>query len=250
MTKYDITIIGEFHVNHNEDCLFSSEIGKNKLLIAVMDGCSAAIDSHFSATLTAKLLKRIAKEEDYKEFVERKEEDVKQLLKDTLEQLFKDLAEMKSKIGLEREELLNTLILGIINTEDKRAEIIIIGDGLIACNGQLFEFDQDNKPDYLGYHLNKDFEDWFSQQEQKISLTNIQDLSISTDGIFTFKKFNHNNYEPISEEKIIEKLLFDKTDKDNPNMLKNKIFELETENGLKPSDDLTIIRVIDHRINN
>ncbi|MEY4905962.1 MAG: hypothetical protein RLZZ292_3777 [Bacteroidota bacterium] len=244
MTTYQITVIGEFHTNHNEDCLFSSKIGKNKRLIAVMDGCSAAIDSHFSATLTAKLLKRIAKEEDYKEFVERKEKEIKQLLKDVLQQLFKDLAELKSKIGLEREELLNTLILGIIDTEDKIAEIIVIGDGLIACNGQLFEYDQDNKPDYLGYHLNKDFETWFSQQEQKISLTNIQDLSISTDGIFTFKKFDNKPYEPISEEKIIEKLLFDTTHKDNPNMLKNKIFELETENGLKPSDDLTIIRVI------
>ncbi len=249
MTKYEITTIGEFHVNHNEDCLFLGEIGKGKLLIAVMDGCSAAIDSHFSSTLTAKLLKRIAKEEDYKEFVEHKEKDEKQLLEDTLKQLFKDLAEMKSKIGLDREELLNTLILGIINTKDKRAEIIVIGDGVIACNGQLFEYDQDNKPDYLGYHLNKDFEDWFSQQEQKISLNNIEDLSISTDGIFTFKKFNNNVYEPINEEKIIEKLLFDKTNKDNLNMLKNKVFELEQQYGLKPTDDLTIIRVIQNYYN-
>jgi serine/threonine protein phosphatase PrpC len=142
MTKYQITIIGEFHTNHNEDCLFSSEIGKSKLLIAVMDGCSAAIDSHFSATLTAKLLKRIAKEEDYKEFVTQEAKDVKQLLKDILVQLFKDLAAIKSKIGLEREELLNTLILGIVNTHDKIAEIIVIGDGIITCNGQFFEYDQ------------------------------------------------------------------------------------------------------------
>ncbi|MEY3242027.1 MAG: hypothetical protein RIR11_3466 [Bacteroidota bacterium] len=249
MTKYDITIIGQFHTNHNEDGLFSSEIGKNKLLLAVMDGCSAAIESHFSSTLTAKLLKRIAKEEDYLAFIQQKEKNTDELLKDVLRQLFKDLAEMKNKIGLEREELLNTLILGILDTVDKTAEIIVIGDGLIACNGQLFEYDQDNKPDYLGYHLNENFDDWFSMQTQVLSLKNIQDLSVSTDGIFTFKPFNNKKYVPLSEEKIIENLLFDTTNNHNPNMLKNKILELEEEYGLKPSDDLTIIRVIDNRIN-
>lgn len=244
MTTYDLTTIGAFHTNHNEDCLFLGEIGERSLLIAVMDGCSAAIDSHFAATLTAKLLKKIAKEEDYKAFVQRTEKDAKQLLTDTLEHLFKDLADIKHKIGLEREELLNTLILGIIDTKEKTAEIVIVGDGLVACNGQLFEYDQDNKPDYVGYHLQEDFNDWFSAQQQRLSLTNVQDLSIVTDGIFTFKPFDHKQYEPISEEQIIQKLLFDQAGKANPNMLKAALFELETEHGLKPSDDLTMIRVI------
>jgi hypothetical protein len=79
-----------------------------------------------------------------------------------------------------------------------------------------------------------------------MSLTNIQDLSIASDGIFTFKQFDNKHYAPISEEQIIEKLLFDVSDINNPNMLKNKILALEKENGLKPNDDLTIIRVIDH----
>jgi hypothetical protein len=31
MTTYQITVIGEFHTNHNKDSLFSSKIGKNKI---------------------------------------------------------------------------------------------------------------------------------------------------------------------------------------------------------------------------
>jgi hypothetical protein len=245
MYKYEVTMIGQFHTNHNEDSLISSEIGTNKQLIAVMDGCSSAIDSYFSATLTAKLLRKIAKEEGYKEFVNNNEKTNSELLKDILKQLFQYLFEVKQKIDLEKEELLNTLILGVVHTEKRTAEIIIIGDGLISCNNQLHEYDQDNKPDYLGYHLNKDFEEWFSRQEQKIKLENISDLSIATDGIYTFKKFdNIDNYEIINDIEIINKLLKETTDKDNQNMLKKALYELEKRYGLKPTDDLSIIRMI------
>jgi hypothetical protein len=37
---YELSHIGEFHVNHNEDFLVSEEAGKSRRMIAVMDGLS------------------------------------------------------------------------------------------------------------------------------------------------------------------------------------------------------------------
>lgn len=245
MQKFQFTQIGTFHTNHNEDCLVTREIGDNKCLIAVMDGCSSAIDSHFAANLIAKCLRKIAKEEDYKEFATNIEKPILYLLKDVLSKLFKELNEFKQYLDLSREELLSTVVLGIIHTKNREAEIIVIGDGVICSNSNFYEFDHDNKPDYLGYHLDKDFDNWFELQNQKLSLKNINDLSISTDGIFTFMPFdNKKEYEFIDEKQILELLLIDQTNMENENMLHQKVFFIEKTNGLKPTDDLTIIRMI------
>ena len=49
MVKFEFTQIGEFHINHNEDFLVSHEIGKDKMMIAVMDGCTMGTESHFAS---------------------------------------------------------------------------------------------------------------------------------------------------------------------------------------------------------
>ena len=71
MQKYELTQIGSFHTNHNEDSLITHKIGNHKLLIAVMDGCSMGIESHFASTLIAKILKKLALEFYYLEFAKK-----------------------------------------------------------------------------------------------------------------------------------------------------------------------------------
>ena len=193
MVKSEFTQIGEFHINHNEDFLVSCEIGNDKMMIAVMDGCTMGTESYFASTLIGKLLRQISKEIHYKTFIEKIEIDVQQLLEEILKHLFAKLKAIKNQLGLENDELLSTLILGIVNFENKSAEIISIGDGLVFYDDNFVEYDQVNTPDYLGYHLHIDFEEWFQKQNQKLSLTNIENLSISTDGIFSFKKFDNKS---------------------------------------------------------
>jgi len=189
MQQYTFTQIGTFHTNHNEDFLVSHPLGKNQLLIAVMDGCTMGTDSHFAATLIGKLLRKFAKEYYYQSFIEKTEKNLVLLLKLLLTQLFAALKTLKNQLSLEQEELLSTLIIGVIDQQTQQAELLTIGDGIIYCNGQLTEYEQENKPDYLGYHLAKNFDIWYAQQTQSLSLDNVQDLSIATDGIFTFKGF-------------------------------------------------------------
>lgn len=59
MKIYSTLQIGEFHLNHCEDYLIIEDPGKDKKLLAIMDGCTMGCDSYFIATLVGKILKRI-----------------------------------------------------------------------------------------------------------------------------------------------------------------------------------------------
>ena len=73
MKQYELTKIGEFHTNHNEDSSTITEIGADHILMAVMDGSSMGKESYFVSTLITKLLRKIGKEVSYKEFVRKDE---------------------------------------------------------------------------------------------------------------------------------------------------------------------------------
>lgn len=244
MKLYKLSTKGFFHENHNEDYLISAKIGDNKLLISVLDGCSNGIESYFASTLIGKLLKKIAKELDYLEFIKRDEKPLEEILKETVRLLFGNLREVKSQLDLNKYELLSTMILGVIDSKSKIAELLIVGDGLINYNGIIEEFEQDNQPDYLGYHLQEDFEEWYENQNQRLSLKNISDLSISTDGIYTFKEYKLEKGKSKSELEILEYLLRKENDLENENMLSIRLHEIQENWNLKPSDDLSVIRVL------
>lgn len=242
MRIYHTLKIGEYHTNYCEDYLINCEIGDQRILCAVMDGCSAGTDSHLASMLTGKILRKISSGLSHKEFISKETPSLIQLMESVIRQLFSELHTIKNTLLLEREELLNTLVIGIIDAQKRCGEFICVGDGLICINGQYFEFEQNDQPDYLGYHLEEDFEKWMENQQQKISVDSINDFSLSTDGIFTFKKFDGGIYEPPGN--IIDYLLVDNTGSATEMMLHKKVLDIETEWGLKPSDDLAIIRGI------
>jgi len=242
MQIYTTIKIGDFHTNHCEDYLITAEAGKHKLLCAVMDGCSMGNDSYFAATLTGKILRKIAKGLSYKEFISKQSEDLPLLLENVTSQLFHELRSFKSSIQLEWDEILNTVLISVIDTANCAGEFLCIGDGLICINGALYEFEQNNRPDYLGYHLDKDFKTWYVSQKQRISAQEIKDFSIATDGIFTFKKFDNKVYR--ESDDVIEWLLLNTEGHQSTGMLDRKLLEIESDWGLRPTDDLAVIRGI------
>jgi hypothetical protein len=242
MRIYTTLQIGELHTNHCEDYFITAEIGKNKFLCAVMDGCTMGTESYFAATLTGKLLRKISREYSYKEFLLKESVDLQLILERITKQLFEELRSAKNILQLEREEVLNTLLIGVIDTNHRSGEFLCIGDGLICINNRLFEFEQDNKPDYLGYHLHEHFDSWYAKQQQRISAQDLQDFSLATDGIFTFKKYDNKTYANPGD--VIELLLVDTVGSNSSNMLNRKLYDIQTNWGLKPGDDLAIIRLI------
>ncbi|MEL6865282.1 MAG: protein phosphatase 2C domain-containing protein [Bacteroidota bacterium] len=244
MRKFSLSTIGTFHTNHNEDALVLIPFENQQLLLAVMDGCSMGTESHFASTLMAKILRQKVKEIDYRFFIEKKPHSTKTLLYELLQSLFLELRYFQNRLLLDKTELLSTLILGVLDQVSRSAHLFVVGDGLICCNGTYTEFEQDNRPDYLGYHLNKDFEPWFQAQQQSLILRDISDLSISTDGIFTFRAFDQKDYAPIGEWDLVHELLIDQNGLTQKNMLRKKLLYIEKNYGLKPTDDLSIVRVI------
>ncbi|OED45205.1 hypothetical protein AB832_01490 [Flavobacteriaceae bacterium (ex Bugula neritina AB1)] len=150
-------------------------------------------ESVFASILYGKILRNFCKLKFYEEFVSGNSTNIKSKLKEVIKHLITETKLIKNQLGLEINELLSTLIIGIIDTKNTKAEFIAIGDGLICIDGELIEYEQNDKPDYLGYHLAENFENWYESQKQKLSVSTFNDLSICTDGIFTFKNFENKS---------------------------------------------------------
>lgn len=243
MNIYSTIQIGDYHINHCEDFLITKNIGNDKIVCAVMDGCSTAMDSHFASTLVGKVLRKIAIETGYKELYESNINisDIDAELKSIVKDVFKELILLKNQLMLDEKELLATHTILLYNKKENSGVILAIGDGLICINGEITEFDRDNKPDYLAYHLNKDFETWYSNQHQKIFFSDLKDISIATDGILTFSKVKKTDHD--EKINVIDYLLIDQSNYNTEEMLNMKLKKLEYHYGLKPTDDLAIIRI-------
>ena len=152
-----------------------------------MDGCTMGTDSYLASTLVGKLLRKIVKEKSYKELYQLESfTDLDDYLQSILKDLFAALNVVKNQLALEKNELLTTLLLLLVDKQQNTGIVLVIGDGLVCINGEVTEFDQDNKPDYLGFHLQEEVESWYANQQQKIVVNNISDISIATDGISMF----------------------------------------------------------------
>ncbi len=242
MKIYKTLNIGDFHTHHCEDFLIDEQIAKNEKLIAVLDGCTMGTESVFASILYGKILRNIAKKKFYEEFVSNRVVDLKAKLREVLKELMIETRLIKNQLSLEVNELLSTLIIGIIDVKTSKAEFLAIGDGLICKDGELVEYEQDDKPDYLGYHLSGDFDEWYESQNQRLSVFGFKDLSICTDGIFTFKNFQ-NKEDQKTENEIIQYLLVDNAYSEFDNFLDRKIKRLRDEWRHIVTDDLAIIRV-------
>lgn len=245
MKTYSAIQIGDYHQNHCEDHLFVGNYGKNIILCALMDGCTTAIESQFASVLVGKILKKICKEKGYKDFIQDNNPsfDLEENLKSIIKDLLSELKGIKNQLLLDTKELLTTLIILLVNKTNKEGIVLAIGDGVIVINGQKTEFEQENTPDYLGYHGNADFDSFYNSQKQKIKFNQLVDVSIATDGILTFEKvLPQKNKE---EFDVLHYLTQDDTNHEKSEMLYLKLKHLENEYGLKPTDDFSMIRIIE-----
>lgn len=241
MNIYQTLQIGAFHTNHCEDFLISEQITTNEYLIAVMDGCSMGTESVFASILYGKMLRNIAKKMFYQEFSTPEKYSKNERLKEVFRQLMQQARELKNQLGLSTNELLSTIVLGLVDGKQSQAEFLTIGDGLICVDGDMIEYEQDDKPDYLGYHLGEDFEKWYNLQHQRLSIDKFTDISICTDGIFTFKNLE-NKLSQKNEREVLEYLLVNQSYIGNSNCLDRKVRELREKEGHVVTDDLAIIR--------
>lgn len=243
MNIYSALQMGDYHTLHCEDYLLTKKIGSDLLLCAVMDGCSTAMDSHFASAMIGKILRKTAIEKGYRDLYEKNHtKTLDEELKEILQDLFEEMNFVKNRLMLDEKELLSTLIILLYNKKENTGVVLSVGDGVICIDGKITEFDRDNKPDYLAYHLHENFEKWYAQQHQKIFFDHINDISIATDGMSTFSQIKKTDNEDHIDP--LEYMMISHSNISTEDMLNRKLKKLEHHYGLKPTDDLAIIRLI------
>ena len=235
---------GIHHKNFNEDFLYTRSLTKDIMVCAVMDGCSSAKDSQFASALYAKSLHKSSRMlPQMKAIME--DFDLKTMALEAIaefffKQLFEDLKRAKKLFFLEREELLSTIVLLVINKTKGTACIKMSGDGIFAVNDDITEIDQNNIPNFLGYHLDSDFEDIKDTEIQTWSFKEVRDISISTDGIDKLRKGTKHKSAEVDPREVF---LIGKPDRFEDSFLQNKYQEFLNK-GFIPHDDIGMIRLI------
>lgn len=241
MKWYTATKRGKQHKVHCEDAALVAQVGKTRWLAAVVDGDSDGHESHFASTLFAKILRRMSNEFMYFEQAERDKKELKELQRIAIEQLLEELKAFKEILFLETEELMSTLLLLLVDTKTKEAELIVFGQGLMFIDGKTHCFRSDEKPDYLVYHLDDNFDEWFAQQEHKLSFDSFTNISIATDGFFSFCE---KEDECACNNEFLQDFLFTNNDQEqDDDMMAKKLRQLEKEHGIYPTDDIALIRL-------
>lgn len=230
---------GRYHPINCEDYLFYDNINPHTFVAAVMDGSTMGRDSHLISTLTGKLLRKIVKAKSYADLRSLVNVSAEEHLADIARQLFQELNLIRNQVQLERYELMTTLILLVYDQKIDKAVLLIVGDGAICINGNISIFDQDNKPDYIGYHLAEHFDSWY-QRQYRLTFQNIRDISISTDGVASFTPIKP----VVAELDPIRFLLVDQEKSETDEMLNMKCKALEHQFNMRATDDVAIVRFI------
>ncbi|MBN1252751.1 MAG: protein phosphatase 2C domain-containing protein [Bacteroidales bacterium] len=231
------------HPNFCEDFILDEKLNQEYSLFGVFDGCSSGVDSHLASTLIAKIIRAEANKINIEKL------SFDEILEKITFKTLKSLKKISKKFFLSKNELLSTIILFLYNQNSDKGKIISIGDGFLSINKHEIEINQNNQPNYLAYNIDeirnkKEFKIWYDENVGKYDVENLEDVTISTDGIFSFANdYNSENYNN-KEINIIEYLTQDKNLFSNKAMLGRKYNILKKTHFLQNFDDLGIIRII------
>ena len=66
---------------------------------------------------------------------------------------------------------------------------------------------------------------WYQTKTEKLSVDKIEDLTISTDGIFTFRNFDGKSYPKLEPSEIMTMFFEGRNELENSNKLKKPLIE-------------------------
>ena len=227
---------GIYHLNHNEDELFVVTNIQGKCLLAVMDGCGTAMESHWASGLVKKILRKEV--ETLKKENERlSSEELGRLL---FQGVFEGVKKIRDLLKLDEIELFTTLLMAIVDPVDRSFVLWNSGDGFYSVDGEHFEIDCNNTPDFFTYHLEESFDSFFSGHVTQVSGKIDRRFLLATDGIDKFNDLDQSYcLKQIRNEGILKVMEFPI----EPDSLSRRYERLRKEKALYPFDDLAIIAV-------
>lgn len=245
MNIYTLLASGRYHPVYCEDHQYYHSLDKKWFVGAVMDGCSSAKESHFASALFGKSLRKscsmLPRMKHITTDFDLKLMDSEAIGEFILGQLFEDVKKIRKGLFLEIEELLSTILLLVFDRQDKAAWVNISGDGIVTCNGATEEIDQNNIPDYLGYHLDIKFDDWYRNHTRTMEFEDVSDISISTDGLGKIGPNLIRNPKPLDP---IQHFLVNKPKTSSENALQEEFRQLQESKDFIFYDDISVIRLI------
>lgn len=202
------------HKNQCEDSLFVQE-GESSIWGCVCDGCSTGIKSHFASQLICYACELT---------------DFEISLWYRAYQIGTILKSIKEDLRLSEMNLLSTCILFEYYPETKHLFIKCLGDGVYYINGEEFIVEQNNTPDYMGYHL--DNLSKYIDKYPTLHYKDVESFQICSDGIGSFQRsqFEETNKNPT--------ILLDKPSSSN---YLQRMFNVLIKDKWTIADDLTII---------
>lgn len=238
---------GEDHPVFCEDFLSMGDTGRY-FIGGVFDGCSGGNESHFASSLFGKIFRQIITDRAFSG------NSMEEMGKTFMVSFVKKLFEVKISISLEDNDMLATFMLIIYDKVHGEALTMTVGDGVIHCDGETTIIENErfkethpkqykDMPDYIAYDLielglNKNrFSEWYDSHVIVKKFEDPQDISISTDGVLTFKT-------PQEEVNILEFLFEDDKWMNNKIMLAKKVNVLRMKYKSVHRDDVSIIRLI------
>lgn len=230
---------GYTHPLFCEDFFFTHQLGQRYFVGAVMDGSTMGNTSFFAATLVAKLLRKACTTLVHQPKFDAltKATDLGEWL---LKQLFTEFKQARNQLFLSKEETMTTLLLMVLDQTTQQAWVAGIGDGVIVANDEVKILDQNNQPDYLGYHVNKDFDTWRATLSQVWEFGQVHNLAIATDGVLAVEFPEMDKENP----SVIKELMVNKLGEQNEHLLDKKIARLRTQHQADLQDDIAIVRLV------
>lgn len=225
-----VATLNKISKTHNtcEDSLWYKETDEY-IIGVVSDGCSSGIKSAFASQLICYAVEDLCKKGydhvTYEDFVY------------CLMCRIKDVCKA---IGIDPySNMLATALLFSYEKETKILKVRCFGDGVFYVNGQEYEIDQHNMPDYIGYYINSSYTDIidYIRKYETDEFHAVENFHICSDGIHSFGR------SPVSDPTDIEpiKLLLEYGASSNHLIRK---FNILKNNSFFIMDDLTIISYV------
>lgn len=222
-----------------EDEIFHTQYN-NFSICALFDGCSSGKDSHYASTHHKLLLKDAIENEILWENVE-------DISRGILNFIYEELYNLPYERGV---EMLSTIILLIVNEVTEEYFIVFAGDGVTSIDGKVINVHDANGDSvwylsnvYNPYDINcLGFNEAFSNYYtslKKISGKGFNTISISTDGIDTFK----NKYGTVLKEEARE-FFFNNDKFDNLDNQLKRLYNIFIK-GLNIDDKIPCINIDD-----
>jgi hypothetical protein len=244
-----LTTRGSNHPLHCEDDLCIEQTS-SLIVAAVFDGCSSGVDSHVASTFHRTLVRQSVC------LLNTDSHPVEELSKDILQYLYDGLHQHARNTLFEvNKEMLSTVILLLVDKNSGDYHITVAGDGVVNINDAYFNI-HDKEGDavfYLSSIIDPDakiakyelLDEYIAQHCTTFAGRGFRNISISTDGIDTFKTKFGIALKDKSRDFFMKNQAFEKTQ----NQLK-RLYNIYTQ-GLNLEekvpcinfDDFTMIKV-------